>query len=124
MAPSSYRDRIDRLAADAKAARESFEEPRDPPDEDRAQTILREGFGPTLSVYVDARSGEWERFGEAEFARLEQAMNTWLELYGACYGVEYTADFSIRTAAEALVDTHNVYDVARVLTGLPEDRRT
>ena len=71
-------------------------------------------------MYVDARTGEWDRFGEAEFARLERAMNTYLELYAACYGVDLDADCSVRTAAEALTDTHNIADVARILTGVPD----
>ncbi len=118
--PSPYRDRIETLATEARAARESFDPPADPPDEDRAVQYLREGFGEAVAVYVDARSGEWDRFGTAEFAQLETAMNAYLELYAACYGVDYDADFTVREAAEALVDTHNIVDVARVLTGVPE----
>jgi len=117
---SPYRDRIETLAADARADREAFEPPADPPDEERAVRFLREGFGETLAVYVDARSGEWDRFDTDEFADLEGAMNTYLELYAACYGVDYDADFTVREAAEALIDTHNVVDVARVLTGVPD----
>jgi len=118
--PSPYRDRIDDLAAAARADRESFDPPADPPDEDAAMAYLREGFGEAVAVYVDARSGEWDRFGEAEFRDLERAMNTYLELYAACYGVDFEADFSVREAAEALIDTHNVADVARILTSVPE----
>lgn len=117
---SPYRDRIETLAADARADREAFDPPADPPDEERAMRYLREGFGETVAVYVDARSGEWDRFERAEFAELEAAMNTYLELYAACYGVEMDADFTVREAAEALIDTHNVVDVARVMTGVPE----
>jgi hypothetical protein len=117
---SPYTDRIDSLAADAERAREAFEPPADPPDEDRAMRYLREGVGEAVAVYVDARSGEWERFGEAEFARLERAMNDYLELYARCYGVEMDAAFTVREAAEALIDTHNIADVARVLTNVPE----
>jgi len=117
---SPYEDRIATLAADARAARETFTAPADPPDEERAVEFLREGFGEAVAVYVDARSGEWDRFERAEFADLEGAMNTYLELYAACYGVEMDADFTVREAAEALIDTHNVVDVARVLTGVPD----
>jgi len=46
-------------------------------------------------------------------------MNDWLELYAACYGVDIDAAFTIREAAEALIDTHDARAVARVLTGLP-----
>jgi hypothetical protein len=47
-------------------------------------------------------------------------MNAWLECYAACYGVDLDAEFTLRTAAEALVDTHDIGDVARVLTKVPE----
>ncbi|MFB6140093.1 MAG: hypothetical protein ABEJ26_06635 [Halosimplex sp.] len=117
---SQYRHRIDEIAAAAERARESFDPPADPPDEERALRFCREGVGEAVAVYVDARSGEWDRFGEAEFARLERAMNTYLELYARCYGVDLDADYSVRTAAEALIDTHDVVDVARILTGLPD----
>ena len=117
---SPYEDRIATLATDARAARESFDPPEDTPDEEQAVGFLREGFGEAVAVYVDARSGEWDRFDTDEFAELEAAMNTYLELYAACYGVDYDADFTVREAAEALIDTHNVVDVARVLTGVPE----
>jgi hypothetical protein len=117
---SPYRDQIETLAADARADWESFAPPEDPPDEERAMGYLREGFGDAVAVYVDARSGEWDRFDTEEFADLEEAMNTYLELYAACYGVDYDADFTVREAAEALIDTHNVVDVARVLTGVPD----
>lgn len=82
--------------------------------------ILREGFGPTVSLYVECRTGgRAVRFDEDEFAELQRAMNEWLELYAACYGREIDADHTVRTAAEALLDTENVHDVARLLTGVP-----
>ena len=118
--PSQYRDRIEDLAAEAASERESFDRPTDPPDPERAMTFCRDGVGEAVAVYMDARSGDWDRFGEAEFARLEGAMNDYLHLYAACYGVDLDADYSVRTAAEALLDTHNVADVARILTGIPD----
>lgn len=117
--PSKHADRIATLAADAEADREAFDPPADPPDEERAMAYLRDGFGEALAVYVDARSEEWDRFGREEFADLERAMNVYLELYAACYGVDLDARFTIREAAEAFIDTHNVADVARILTGVP-----
>ncbi|WP_123537340.1 hypothetical protein [Halosimplex salinum] len=120
---SQYQDRIADIAADAASARESFVPPDEPPDEERAMAFCREGVGAAVAVYVDARSGEWDRFDEAEFARLERAMNDYLDLYARCYGVELDADYSVRTAAEALLDTHNVADVARILTGVPAGDR-
>ena len=116
---SEYRKRISELAAGAARARASFEPPADPPDEERAVRLCREGVGEAVAVYVDARTGEWARFGAEEFADLERALNTYLELYARCYGVELEPDYSVRTAAEALIDTHNVVDVARVLTSVP-----
>ena len=119
MADAGLESRIDALAGRAQVERESFEPPADPPDEERAMRYLREGVGPALSVYVEGRSGEWVRFDPDAFARLERAMNAWLECYAGCYGVELEADFTLRTAAEALVDTHDIGDVARVLTKVP-----
>jgi hypothetical protein len=81
---------------------------------------LREGVGEALAVYVDARSEEWDRFGREEFADLERAMNVYLELYAGCYGVDMDPEFTVREAAEAFVDTHNVADVARIPTNAPD----
>ncbi|MDS0222263.1 hypothetical protein NDI54_12975 [Haloarcula sp. S1AR25-5A] len=114
-----YRDRIQSLSRRAEQARESLDP--DPPDEERAMEILREGFGPTVALYCEGRTGEsWVRFSDAEFERLEGAMNDWLDCYGACYGVALDGTYSIRAAAELLVDTHNARDVAALLTGVPE----
>jgi len=116
-----YRERIDSLAADARAARSSFEPPGpdDPPAVERAREFVSTGLGPTIMVYVHARAGDQVRFEDSEFERLERTMNDWLELYAACYGVDIDAAFTIREAAEALIDTHDARAVARVLTGLP-----
>ncbi|MFB6184145.1 MAG: hypothetical protein ABEI96_06275 [Haloarculaceae archaeon] len=123
MHASGYADRIDELADAAAAARESFEPPADPPDEERAMELLREGFGPTVVVYLDARTGdEMPRFGREEFDRLERASDTWLSLYAACYGEDVDVDVPVRTAAELLMETHNVKDVAQVLTDVPPRR--
>ena len=124
MADEPLADRIDALHERAAAERAAFEPPADPPDEARAMGYLRDGVGPALSVYVEARTGEWVRFEPAEFARLERAMNAWLECYAGCYGAEIDAEFTLRTAAEALIDTHHVGDVARVLTKVPDRRST
>lgn len=112
-------NRIDALADRASRDRAAFEPPRDLPDRDRADRYLREGVAPAVAVYVDGRTGEWTRFDPDAFARLERAMNDWLECYAGCYGVELEAAFTLRTAAEALLDTHDIRDVARVLTAIP-----
>jgi len=114
-----YHDRIRTLSRRAEQARESLDP--DPPDEERAMEILRKGFGPTVALYCETRTGgSLVRFSDTEFERLERAMNNWLDCYGACYGVALDGTYSIRAAAELLVDTHNAHDVAAVLTGVPE----
>ena len=117
---SEYAGRIDDLARRASEARESFDPPDDPPDEERALSYLREGFGPTVSVYLEARTGgRLTRFDGEEFDRLQRAMNDWLALYARCYGVSYDPEYTVRTAAELVVDTHDVRDTAAVLTHVP-----
>ncbi len=113
-------DRIDDLEARLREARDRFESPADPPDEDRAMRILREGFGPTVWIYVEGRTGgRMVQFSPEEFSRLERLMNEWLALYARCYGAEIESEATLRTAAEALVETHNVRDVAQLLTNVP-----
>ena len=117
---NAYASRIETLAAAASDDRADFEAPTDPPDPDRAMTYLREGVGPAVAVYLEARTGDWHRFDSEPFAELEAAMNTYLELYAACYGVDIDAEFTVREAAELLVETHNIHDVAQVLTHVPD----
>jgi hypothetical protein len=117
--PSQYSDRVADLADAAEADRASFDPPADPPDERRALRYCREGVGEAVAVYVAARTGEFARFEEGEFETLELAMNTYLDLYARCYGVDIDADYSARTAAEVLVDTHDIVAVAQILTGVP-----
>jgi hypothetical protein len=115
-----YAARIDDLVARAAADRAAFDPPADPPDEDAAMRYLREGVGPAVWVYVEGRTGDaWERFDPKAFARLEDALNDWLELYAACYGRDVTADVTLREAAELLLDTRNVRDTAQLLTHVP-----
>lgn len=116
---TQYRDRIGALERRAERVADGFDP--DPPAEQRALSVLREGVGPTVAVYCEARTGEsWVRFSEAEFERLEATLNRWLSLYAACYGVDLSGSYSVRTAAELLVDTHDVRDVAVALTGIPD----
>lgn len=117
-------EEIDALAARAERDRARFNPPADPPDEERAMQFLQEGVGPAVWVYVEAHSGEThERFDPGQFQRLEGAMNKWLELYSCCYGVNLDAQFTVREAAELLLQTHNVQDVAQLLTHVPERER-
>lgn len=118
--PSAYADRIRSLADQYRTDRAEFEPPADPPAEQQAMEYLREGLGPTVMVYIDARANDWGvEFAEWEFEELHEAMNGYLELYTRCYGVEHDADFTVRKAAELLIDTHNIKDVAAMLTQVP-----
>jgi hypothetical protein len=118
----AYHDRIADLARRAERDRAAFEPPADPPDEERALQYLREGAGPAIALYLEARTGGGEpvRFDPEAFEALETAMNDWLELYAACYGTDLDAAFTVREAAEILVRTENVRHTAEVLTKVPE----
>jgi hypothetical protein len=116
-----FATRIHELADRATADCAAFEVPESVPDDERAMAYLREGAGPAISLYVEARTGGMMvHFPPDEYRALEGAMNDWLELYAACYGVDITAEYTVREAAELLVDTHNIKDVAQILTGVPE----
>lgn len=115
--------RIEALAERARADRAAFEPPADPPDEARATAYLRDGVGDAVSLYVEARSGEYVALSERELSALHRAVNDWLELYALCHGVEIDAAFTVREAAELVVATHDLRDTARLLTGVPERDR-
>lgn len=113
-------ERIDALTARARRERESFAvDPGDVPAEERAMAYLRNGFGPTVWCYVDARTGERESLSPTQMARLDRGTNDWLAVYARCHGTEIDLDLSVRSAAEVLVETHNVRDTAQLLTGVP-----
>lgn len=113
---SRYADRVADLLDRARRDRRAFEgADRDP------ESYLREGAGQAVWVYVEARTGGrlvW--LPPAEYAALEWAMNTWLELYARAHGRDAVVDVTLREAAELLLDTRNIDDVAAVLTGVPE----
>ena len=112
------------LSERARREREAFEPPPEPPDEEAALEYLTDGVGKVVALYIEARTGEPFRFDDAEFALLERAMNDWLELYAACYGTDLEATYTVREAAELLVDTHSIRETAVLLTHIPErDRR-
>ena len=120
-AEARFAERIEDLANRATADCAAFEPPADPPDEQQAMSYLRDGAGPAVSLYVEARTGGlMVHFPPDQYHALENAMNDWFELYAACYGVDVDADVALRKAAELLIDTHNIKDVAQILTGVPE----
>lgn len=112
-------DRIDALANRVAADQASFDPPATPPDEDRAMAYLREGVGPAVWTYVEARTNGLVAIQPVDFARLERAMNGWLELYARCYGTDIDAEFTVREAAQLLLETRNIRDVAQLLTHVP-----
>lgn len=118
---SRYAERIADLAAEARRARESFEAPTAPPDEDRAVACARDGLGDVVALYVEARlEDEPVRFSAEEFDQLHRATNDWLAQYAGCYGVDVDPEATVRRAAELLVETHDVVETATLLTGVPD----
>lgn len=116
----ALREQIADLSQRADQDRRHFDPPADPPDEELAMTYLREGFGQAVWCYVDARTDGFDHIDPETFEALEDAMNGWLELYARCYGYDITAEFTVRKAAELLLETHNVRDTAVMLTHVPE----
>jgi hypothetical protein len=114
-------ERIADLKARAEADREAFEAPAVPPDEERAMEYLRNGAGEAIWLYVEARVDGFVHIPPEAFEELEDAMNTWLDLYAACYGVDVDAAFTVRNAAELLLETHNIKDTAAMLTKVGDD---
>lgn len=87
--------------------------------EEAALVAARDGLGPVVALYVEARTGDdWVRFSETEMERLHRATNDWLAVYARCRGVDVDPDVTVREAAEVLIDTHDITDVAALLTGL------
>lgn len=119
--PAGFHERAMALRERAETDRDSFEPPEDPPAEELAMEYLRDGVGDAVSLFVEARTGgNMVHFPPEEYEALEGAMNEWLELYAACYGVDVEAEYVLREAAELLIDTHNIKDVAQVLTDVPQ----
>ncbi|KAB1193868.1 hypothetical protein GJR96_10640 [Haloferax sp. MBLA0076] len=115
-----FGERVRTLAAEARQARERFDPPDESAADERALVCARDGVGPAVSLYIEARTGgRMVEFTREEFRLLHRALNDWLTLYARCYGVELDADFTIREAAEVLLRTHNVRDTAQLLTCVP-----
>ncbi|MFB6299657.1 MAG: hypothetical protein ABEH65_05285 [Halobacteriales archaeon] len=119
MEPEEIRAQITALRKQADADLAAFEPPADPPATDQAMGYLRDGAGQAIWLYVEARVDNFVEIPPEEFEALESAMNDWLELYARCYGVDLTAEFTIRKAAELLLETHNIKHTAEMLTHVP-----
>lgn len=121
--PSRYAERIEELAREARTAREAWadEELDSDPDEERALEAARDGLGPVVACYVEARtSDDPPRFSAREHRLLRRATRDWLECFTRCHGVAHDADATVRTAAELLLETHDIVAVAQLLTGVPD----
>lgn len=123
--PSRYADRIERLAREARAARDAWDGDAagadTAPDEERALEAARDGLGPVVACYVEARtSDDPPRFSAREHRLLRRATRDWLELFARAHGVAHDSDATVRAAAELLLETHDIVAVAELLTGVPE----
>ncbi|PCR91132.1 hypothetical protein [Natrinema ejinorense] len=130
---SRYGPRIAALARRAERERAAFDPDRRSADAvdttgspEDADAYLRDGAGRAIWLYVEARTGgRLVPFTQAELTALEGAMNRWLECYTCCHGVALEADFTVREAAQLLLETRNIDDTAQLLTRVPErGRRT
>ena len=118
--PSEHWDAIADIADRARRDVERFVEPETIPDDEQALAYLRDGIAAVVSVYVEGRTGEYADFSDVEMALMERALNDWVTLYGRCYGTEIDAAFTVREVAELVIETHNLRDTARLLTGVPD----
>ncbi|WP_049926972.1 hypothetical protein [Halopiger goleimassiliensis] len=118
---SGYGPRIAALERRAERDRAAFDDERpDRRQREEPTAYLREGAGEAIWLYVEARTGgRMVPFSPAELEALTGAMNDWLECYARCHGVELEASFTVREAAELLLQTRNVHDVGQLLTGVP-----
>src|SRR6056297_2238670 len=121
LARQAERDRTRLCESDSSDGKHDDVEPQ--PDDgasDPASAYLREGVGRAVWLYIEGRTGgRFVQFSPAEYGALEDAMNAWLECYAWCHGVDIDASFTLRAAAELLLETRNVHDVGQLLTGVP-----
>ncbi len=89
-------------------------------DWDSALECLMMGFGPIVAMYLEARiKGKLIPITQNQFEKIELIMNGWLEIYARYYGEEIEANFSVRDAALLFLETHDIQDVAEILTKIP-----
>lgn len=113
-----YGSRILALARRAERDRRRSESETNDAVPDPEQRYLREGAGQAIWLYVEGRTGgRFIQFSPAAYDALEGAMNDWLGCYARAKGVELDASFTLRTAAELLLETRNVHDVGDLLVG-------
>ena len=79
------------------------------------------GFGPAIAMYIEARiKGKLIPITPEQFERIESIMNGWLEIYAKYNGEDIEANFSIREASLLFLETHDIQDVAEMLTKIPK----
>ena len=79
------------------------------------------GFGPVIAMYIEARiKGKLIPITPEQFERIESIMNGWLEIYAKYHGEDIEANFSIREASLLFLETHDIQDVAEMLTKIPK----
>ncbi|MFP4632663.1 MAG: hypothetical protein ACLFMT_04415 [Halobacteriales archaeon] len=83
-----------------------------------ARRVAVEGVGPVTALYVEARTDGLDVIHPGEYDEMEEALNAFLDLYAWCHDVEASHSYTLRTAAEALLETYDAVDVARILTGV------
>jgi hypothetical protein len=116
---SGYYPRIADLADEARHERETFD--FDGVDEERALRYARDGLGDVVSLYIEARTAEWDvEFSARELELLHRATNDYLSLWTRCHGVEFDTDTTVREVAEVVLKTHNIADTAQLVTKVPE----
>ncbi|WP_152041952.1 hypothetical protein [Salinigranum salinum] len=116
---SGYYPRIADLADEARHERETFA--FDGVDEERALRYARDGLGDVVSLYIEARTAEWDvEFSARELELLHRATNDYLSLWTRCHGVEFDTDTTVREVAEIVLKTHNIVDTAQLVTKVPE----
>lgn len=118
--PSRFADRIERLARDAGEARSNSAVAADGERAtEEARRVARDGLGPVVACYVEARtSDDPPRFSRRELSALDGATQDRLTCYARALGVDHESDATVRGAAELLLATHDVVEVARRLTGV------
>ena len=86
-----------------------------------ALECLMMGFGPVIAMYIEARiKGKLIPITPEQFERIESIMNGWLEIYAKYHGEDIEANFSIREASLLFLETHDIQDVAEMLTKIPK----
>jgi len=90
-----------------------------------ALDCLMVGFGPVVAMYIEARiKGKLIPITPEQFKRIELIMNGWLEIYARYHGEDIEANFSIREASLLFLETHDIQDVAEMLTKIPKKKLT